>query len=116
MHVNEASTDALKRELYEELGIDAQIGRLLWVTEDFFIEDTHHERYHHLSFYYLVNTETLPQKVLAHDFLHAAPEGLLHFYWKSFDEMQNLYFYPEFMRPEIRNLPQTTRHLILYKD
>lgn len=114
--LNETGAEALQRELSEELGIEAEIGRLLWVTEDLFIEDTEHKRFHHISFYYDVDVTALPDDLLANDFEFNAPEGLLRFYWKNFAEMQKLYFYPEFLRHKVSHLPLSPQHLIIRKD
>lgn len=114
--LNETGAEALRRELEEELGVKAEIGRLLWVTEDLFIEDTEHKRFHHISFYYDVGTAALSASQLKNDFEFQAPEGLLRFYWKTFAEMQNLYFYPEFLRHDISHLPLSPQHLIIRKD
>jgi 8-oxo-dGTP pyrophosphatase MutT (NUDIX family) len=52
----EISSDALQRELREELGTEVQIERLLWLVENFF---TYHKRDHHeIGFYFLAH---LPQ-------------------------------------------------------
>lgn len=48
----EPSKDALKREMQEELGIDARVGRLIWVVETFFKEGE--TLFHELGLYYLM--------------------------------------------------------------
>src|SRR6266700_265620 len=46
----ESSQEALRREMGEELDIDIQVERLLWITEEFFIADDFPN--HQLGFYY----------------------------------------------------------------
>jgi ADP-ribose pyrophosphatase YjhB (NUDIX family) len=50
VEMGEATADALRREMREELGIDVAVGRLLWVIENFFEYDA--RRYHEIAFYY----------------------------------------------------------------
>lgn len=50
----EGTKDCLKRELYEELGLETQIGALIYVN-DFFQESAFRSDDQLLSFYYLVD-------------------------------------------------------------
>ena len=48
--MGETSAETLAREMMEELGVEADVGRLLWVVENFF---RYEERdWHELGFYY----------------------------------------------------------------
>ena len=49
----ELTEDTIGREMKEELGIDIEVERLLWIGESFFsIEGV---KFHELCFYYLIN-------------------------------------------------------------
>src|SRR5437762_3514141 len=53
VELGEASSQAIVREMREELGLDARTERLLWVVENFF---THGDVSHHeLGMYYLIS-------------------------------------------------------------
>jgi 8-oxo-dGTP pyrophosphatase MutT (NUDIX family) len=51
--MHESTDTALARELEEEMGGTFEIGRLLWVVEDFFTHE--HTRSHTIGFYYAVD-------------------------------------------------------------
>ena len=55
VHLNETASDAIKREIREELGIDIEIVRPLWLNQGFFCEDVSKEKYHELCIYYLID-------------------------------------------------------------
>ena len=48
VNMHEDTDTAIKRELKEELGIDANIVRPLWLVQSFFIEDEIKEKFHEL--------------------------------------------------------------------
>ena len=107
----ETSRDSIRREMYEELGIDIRIERLLWILENFFIEN--HVACHELGLYYLVD--------LGPEFAHYAPgEAFEHdedgrklfFRWLPIDDLRDLRLYPSFMRHALAHLPEHTEHII----
>lgn len=55
IHLDESSLEAIHREISEELNETVDIERLLFVTENFFYEETLDLRYHELGYYYLVH-------------------------------------------------------------
>jgi len=111
--VGEASADTLKREMMEELGLEAQVDRLLWSVENFF----HYERrdWHEFGLYYLMH---LPETLGFHesDIIHRIQDGnnALEFKWvlATPDALKKLDIPPYFIADEIETLPQTARHLV----
>ena len=51
----ETAEAALQRELKEELKIEAEILRPLWLCQSFFMESSSQEKFHELCLYFLVN-------------------------------------------------------------
>lgn len=111
--IGETSAETLQREMVEELGVAVEVGRLLWVVENFFDFEKRH--WHELGFYYLMTVpETFP----------FAPEGIVHrvqdgdndleFKWVPATRvaLEALDIPPYFIAAEIENLPQETRHLV----
>ena len=111
--IGETSAETLQREMVEELGVAVEVGRLLWVVENFF----HFERrrWHELGFYYLM---TVPES------FPFAPEGIVHrvrdgnndleFKWVPATRaaLEALDIPPYFIAAEIEDLPPTPRHLV----
>ncbi len=111
----ESSSDALKREMKEELGADIYIERLLWVTEEFFMAGN--KARHQLAYYYLT---TLLTATHLYELKRIAPvvDGGVEviFQWFNLDELTNITLYPEFLSKALKVLPQTLEHLILIDD
>jgi 8-oxo-dGTP pyrophosphatase MutT (NUDIX family) len=59
INVGERITDALKRELREETGIEVEIGRFAHFEELFFYYDPSGTAYHGLHFFYVCRPKTL---------------------------------------------------------
>lgn len=110
--IGETSAETLKREMIEELGVEIDVGRLLWVVENFF----HHEGQdgHELGFYYLMD---LPEHFPFHptDIVHRVLDGSeLEFKWVPATRaaLTALDIPPYFIADEIENLPSQPRHVI----
>ncbi|GHO98071.1 DNA mismatch repair protein MutT [Reticulibacter mediterranei] len=109
----ESSHEALLREMREELHTDIQIERLLWTSEEFFInEDT---AQHQFSFYYLA---TLPAHSslykLERIFTVVEDDGTpILFRWFLLDQLHTITLYPTFLATSIRNLPDNAQHIIV---
>jgi 8-oxo-dGTP pyrophosphatase MutT (NUDIX family) len=113
--MGERSEETLAREMVEELGVEAKVGRLLWAVENFF----HYEGkdWHELGFYYLMD---LPETLAFHpsDIIHRVQDGdnELEFRWVAATRqaLTELDIPPYFIADEIEHLPETTRHLVWY--
>lgn len=111
--MGERSEETLAREMVEELGVEAKVGRLLWAVENFFRYEG--KDWHELGFYYLMD---LPQTLAFHptDIIHRVQDGdnELEFRWVAATRqaLTELDIPPYFIADEIEHLPQTTRHLV----
>ena len=111
--IGESSDVTLKREMMEELGVEATIGNLLWTVENFF----HYEGVdvHELGFYYRMD---LPVSFPFHptDIIHRNLDGKseLEFKWAlaTVESLRALDIPPYFIAETIENLPETPRHII----
>lgn len=97
---NESTDQTIIREIKEELDIEVQMNKLLFVNEDFFdYEDKH---YHEIGFYYLID---LPDghEVIKKDgeFKGIEDYGRLIFKWFLLDELKDLNVYPEILKTEL---------------
>lgn len=111
--MGEASADTLVREMREELGTEATVGRLLWSVENFFRFEG--RDWHELGLYYLMD---LPDSVPFHpeEIVHRIRDGKndLEFRWVEArrEALDALVVPPLFIAGEIENLPLTARHLV----
>ena len=102
----ESFEDALRRELSEELEIDATLVRPLWLVQSLFTEDVQNTRFHELCLYYLVEPDA---SLLCRGevFLHIERTHTQRFCWLPIDSLKDAYFYPLFLKDRIRHLPDT---------
>lgn len=104
--IGETAECAVIREAQEELGITPRILRPLWLNQAFFTEDVDHLHYHELCIYFLMDiTDT---DLLSRGNIFTVKEGCrTHiFEWLEFDRLENMYFYPVFLKKDIFNLPE----------
>lgn len=115
--LGESAEQTLRRELREELGVEIEVVRLLWVVENFFPYDA--RNYHELALYFLMR---LPQA--SHYLTQAGPYPCLEpgseliFQWFSTapEALIGLPLLPSFLQTELRQLPETTQHRVHYDE
>jgi len=111
--LGESAEQTLKREMREELEVEIEIVRLLWVVENFFRYDQ--KNYHELSLYFLMQ---LPagSKCLTHrgPYPCAEPDSNLIFRWfpNQAGVLAGLPVFPSFLQTELQQLPQSTEHRV----
>lgn len=119
VHMHETLEDAIRREVFEEVGVEMDIDRLVYIHENFFTEEhyTNEEdfgeknkmRWHELSFYYLMkDTELLDD--IHMEFKEA--ENLATLKWIPLEEVSDTMMYPVFFRTDIKHLPQQIKHMV----
>lgn len=114
----ETTSQTLARELSEEIGVQARVGRLVWVVENFFRYDR--RDYHELGFYYRCS---LPETHLwtagceqfegSELFEDQSPPMRLLFQWFRVEELEQLPLYPQFLREGLKNLPDAVTHVVI---
>lgn len=110
--LGESSHDALTREMREEIGLCVEVGRLLWIVENFF---SHDERdFHELGFYYQM---TLPADSgndnPSESFTgREADDTPILFRWFAVAALEDVPLYPAFLRTALAELPDHPVHLI----
>ncbi|KRE52049.1 NUDIX hydrolase [Paenibacillus sp. Soil724D2] len=100
---NESTSDGIVREIQEELGVLSHVERLCYVHELIFTENGNN--FHELGFYYLIslpeNNEIMNKES---EFYGIEDGGRLIFRWFSFDELNQIEVYPEFIKRDIHVL------------
>jgi ADP-ribose pyrophosphatase YjhB (NUDIX family) len=104
--LHETAENAILREIKEELEIDAEIVRPLWLMQSFFTEDVSHEKYHELCLYFLIDVSGTGLLRRGDRFLLTENGRHRHvFSWMPFDELKDQYLYPEFIKEGVFHLP-----------
>ena len=101
----ETSENALIREFREEIGIDIQICRLIWVEENFW--KCGKKDAHNISFYYLV---TQKDETALSDTFVSLDNNYVTIQWVSFDDLKKIEIYPEYIKYKITSISENIEH------
>ena len=107
VHLHETAEKAIVREIKEELEIDANIVRPLWLNQGFFIEDVNKKKYHELCLYFLMDFENTHLLDNGDKFTLSEGKHTHIFEWLPFDRLKDEYIYPSFIKDGVFDLPQS---------
>ena len=110
--LHENTEEALKREMNEELKIEAEVIRPLWLHQNFF--KIKEEKYHEICLYFLVDISKTDLLKKGETFSLHDGEKQLDFKWIDFEDLKDEYIYPTFIKKEILNLPENLTILTDY--
>jgi ADP-ribose pyrophosphatase YjhB (NUDIX family) len=106
--IMERAEDALRRELREELALeDVGVGRLLWITQNFFHYPEWGGDQHELGLYFLVvlsSTDAARYGDLARVYPCAEPDSTLSFRWFPLTALAGV-IRPTFLAAALTDLP-----------
>jgi 8-oxo-dGTP pyrophosphatase MutT (NUDIX family) len=106
----ETARETLVRELREELGVEARVGRLLWMVEHFF--ELRSRRWHQLGWYFEAELPEDCDAVRLESWEAEQPEGTVIFRWVPIDDVGALVHLPGFLATALREPFGEPRHLI----
>ena len=112
VEMNETAEEAILREVREELEINAEIIRPVFFAQNFYTDDFDKRKYHEIAIYYLLDvlkTDLLSrgEKFVIHEGKHT-----LTFEWLDIGDLQDKYFYPNFIKTEVKNLPKQLKFIV----
>lgn len=110
----EPSPETLVREMQEEIGVEVQVDRLLWLAENFFEYEA--RSHHEIGFYFLMH---LPPDSPLRDqpsFLGHEGDRPVYFEWHPLDTLENVVLYPTFLRTGLKSIPTHIVHIIHADD
>lgn len=106
VQLQEQAERAILREMLEELEFAPKIVRPLWLVQNFYNEDVNHQDYHELGLYFLMDISNTDLLARGEEF-YAEEEGKTNiFRWVLFEELQDLYLYPLFIKQAVFDLPE----------
>ncbi len=107
----EPATATLRREMQEELSIEVDVVRLLWLVENFF--QYRGLDYHELGLYFLMRVPAdWPLRTASGPFLGDEHGVKLFFQWFPLDALPGMRIYPTFLIDGLRNLPPGPQHIV----
>ena len=115
----EPSSETLKREMIEELGVKVKVGRLLWIVENFFngndLIAAKGMSYHEMGMYFLMEFPK-DTRFTELDSFQGDEEGFKFiFKWHRLDELERIRVLPSFLQTELKNIPDAIKHIV-HKD
>lgn len=113
----EPSTQALQREIIEELGEKPTIERLLWTTENMFYLSLWGSKVHELCLYYLISlpkySEIYQQESFVMNEVDEDKVKILTFRWFDIATLEDVHIKPNFVKTSMRALPLAPEHLMV---
>ncbi len=107
VQLGEEARSALAREISEELGVIATVGRMLWVAENFF--ELGGRNFHELGLYFAVDVPLQPTP----ESLRGQEQGQdLWFRWIALQNLPQTNLKPGFLKGALRALPACTKHIV----
>ncbi len=107
----EPALATLRREMQEELSIEVDVVRLLWLVENFF--QYRGLDYHELGLYFLMRVPAdWPLRTAGGPFLGDEHGVKLFFQWFPLDALPGMRVYPAFLVDGLRNLPPGPQHVV----
>jgi 8-oxo-dGTP pyrophosphatase MutT (NUDIX family) len=110
--VGETAAGALRREMMEELSVEIEVGRLLWVIENFF--DHGGAQHHEVGLYFLMDLGA-GSPLYRRPAFEGDEEGLrIQFRWfpREREVLTRLPVLPACLQGELTSLPATPRHIV----
>ncbi|WP_165898197.1 NUDIX hydrolase [Tumebacillus sp. BK434] len=115
VELGEDSKTALVREMQEEVGLDVEAGRLLWVVENYFQLDG--QPFHEVGFYYELTFDKahpICQKDIEH---HGDELGeTLHYKWFRLEDLDDVQLVPAFLKTKLQNIAAYPEHVVFRED
>jgi 8-oxo-dGTP pyrophosphatase MutT (NUDIX family) len=113
--MGEQSSQGLRREIREELGVDVEIRRPLWIVENFF--DYGGMACHELGIYHLMEFPAgSPLFDRGVEFSGYEGEHELVYRWHRLDALDRIVIYPEFLREKLASLPEGIEHVVQFNQ
>lgn len=107
----ENARDTLSRETVEEIGVPCEVGRLVWVVENYFRREG--REWHEVALYFEI---AFPEGHEVHlrsgMFKGVEPGTDLTFQWVPFENLSEWNLVPGFLKERLSSLPPTTEHLV----
>ncbi len=109
----ETAEQTLIREMREEIGVEIEIVRLLWVVENFFAFAD--KQYHEIALYFMMRLPCACKYLLERGPFRGEDEGVkLVFQWFpcQAEMLSGLPLLPSFLQTAVQDLPESVQHIV----
>jgi 8-oxo-dGTP pyrophosphatase MutT (NUDIX family) len=103
VELGEDSSDAILREMHEEVGYPVRIINCLAIVENFF-KGHENKNFHELGFYFLVEPNNINEARLEDYTIIENDKGIekqLEFRWVTIEELRDIDFRPQFLKEKL---------------
>ncbi|MDU2673064.1 MAG: NUDIX hydrolase [Clostridium sp.] len=113
VHIGESSEEAVKREVFEETGIEYEVDRLVFIHENFFMGDgsLSGKECHEIAFYYLMKPRGTFE-LNSNSYVQGIKENM---YWIPIDKLNEYRAYPTFFEDKLKNIKDGIEHIATYE-
>ena len=102
----------LAREMREEIGVEITVDRLVWVVENFYVNDDNGKSYHEIGFYFLMSLPEESPLLRQNEFVTQDEGYVFTFKWHPTNVLPDINLVPTFLRTTLQNIPETTVHIV----
>ncbi|MBN2090767.1 NUDIX domain-containing protein [candidate division KSB1 bacterium] len=106
----ENSKITLKREMLEELEVEIEIDRLLWLAEYFY--EYNNILVHEIALYYLMHIPSHSDKLHLKSFIGWEGDAKMIYQWHPIENVEGLKIYPRFLNKKLTAIPSKIEHII----
>lgn len=108
IEVNELTSDAVCREVFEELGIAVRVDHLAFVVENHFCQAD--VNFHNIEFHYLVSPLEEPPLEMIENQTKQVCE------WVALEDLQTVNLVPDFLKKSLPNWSGQVQHIVNQDD
>ncbi len=109
VHMDETAEDAVRREVFEETGLNYEIDRLAVIHENFF-SDFNYPHCHEIAFYFLMKPKGTKPQLKCDSVSSGGVKEYLR--WIPIEELGNYKAFPEFMQGYLQTMPEGVVHIV----
>ncbi|MGI6238208.1 MAG: NUDIX hydrolase [Christensenellales bacterium] len=111
----ETAQETVLREAYEETGVSMKIERLVFIHENFFVEETSEEPFHEICLFFLMRENELPERTqfIRTSFQEEYTDAALC--WLPMDQLDQFAIHPEFLATALPRMDEGIKHFVTGK-
>lgn len=108
--LGETAEEAVKREVFEETGIEYEVERLLCVHENFFVDESVLKgvTFHEVCFYFLMKSQG--KKEINKESFSSSSREYMH--WVPIEKLSEVEAFPVFLKDKLLNSSENVLHII----